>query len=176
MTKMKVTAKLALIISGSYLLIFVSFCLYKGTVLYFVNKAMEDTFVGGETSDISIFLWFIVGILLLFFSYLFFYLIKIKDLKSQKTLLISICTFWIFISIIQIIFFKLYFYLSFINLVPITINYMAIKNLKKLIIKKLNEKGLSDKEIHLLQLLAGIKKRTRVLVGPPGLEPGTNTL
>ena len=66
--------------------------------------------------------------------------------------------FWILISIIQIIFFKSYFLLSLINLIPIVINYLAIKNLKHLIIKKLNEKGLTDKEIHLLQILAGIKK------------------
>ena len=158
MTKMKLTAKLALIISGSYSLIFVSFCFYKSIVLYFVNKAMEDTFVGGETSDISIFLWFIVGVLLLFCSFLFFYFTKIKDLKSQKTLLNGISAFWILISIIQITFFKLYFYLSLFNLIPIIINFLAIKNLKNLIIKKLNEKGLTDKEIHLLQMLAGIKK------------------
>ena len=56
MTKMKISAKVALITSGFYSLIFVSFCFYKGIVLYFINKAMEDTFVGGETSDISIFL------------------------------------------------------------------------------------------------------------------------
>ena len=158
MTKMKITAKLALILSGSYSLIFVSFCFYKGIVLYFVSKAMEDTFVGGETSDISIFLWFVVGVLLLFCSFLFFYFTKIKHLKSQKTLLNGISVFWILISIIQITFFKLYFYLSLFNLVPIMINFLAIKNLKNLIIKKLNEKGLSDKEIHLLQMLAGIKK------------------
>ena len=158
MTKMKITAKLALIISGSYSLIFVIFCFYKGIVLYFVNKAMEDTFVGGETSEISIFLWFIVGALLFFCSFLFFYFTKIKDLKSQKTLLNGISVFWILISIIQIIFFKLYFYLSLFNLMPIIINFLTIKNLKNLIIKKLNEKGLSDKEIHLLQMLAGIKK------------------
>jgi len=158
MARMKITSKLALIISGSYSLIFVSFCFYKGIVLYFVNKAMEDTFVGGETSDISIFLWFIVGTLLLIFSLLFFYFTKIKDLKSQKTLLNGISAFWIVISIIQIIFFKSYFYLSLINLIPVVINLIAIKNLKNLILKKLNEKGLTDKEIHLLQMLAGIKK------------------
>ena len=155
---MKITSKLALTISGSYSLIFVSFCFYKGIILYFINKAMEDTFVGGETSDISIFLWFILGTLLLFFSFLFFYFTKIKDLKSQKTLLNSISAFWIVISFIQIIFFKSYFYLSLINLIPVVINLIAIKNLKNLIIKKLNEKGLTEKEIHLLQLLAGIKK------------------
>ena len=158
MTKMKLTAKLALVISGSYALIFVSFCFYKGIVLYFVNKAMEDTFVGGETSDISIFLWFVIGVLLLFCSFLFFYFTKIKDLKSQKTLLNGISAFWILISIIQITFFKLYFYISLFNLMPIMINFLAIKNLKNLIIKKLNEKGLTDKEIHLLQMLAGVKK------------------
>ena len=158
MTKMNITSRLALIVSGFYSLIFVSFCFYKGIILYFVNKAMEDTFVGGETSDTSIYLWFVVGILLLFCACLFFYFTKIKDLKSQKTLLNGINAFWILISIFQITFFKLYFYLSLINFVPIVTNYLAIKNLKNLIIKKLNEKGLSDKEIHLLQLLAGIKK------------------
>ena len=122
------------------------------------NKAMEDTFVGGETSDISIFLWFVIGVLLLFCSFLFFYFTKIKDLKSQKTLLNGISAFWILISIIQITFFKLYFYISLFNLMPIMINFLAIKNLKNLIIKKLNEKGLTDKEIHLLQMLAGVKK------------------
>ena len=94
----------------------------------------------------------------MFFSFLFFYFTKIKDLKSQKTLLNGINVFWIVISGIQIIFFKSYFYLSLINLIPVVINLIAIKNLKNLIIKKLNEKGLTDKEIHLLQLLAGIKK------------------
>ena len=158
MTKTNITAKLALIISGFYSLIFVSFCFYKSIVLYFINKAMEDTFVGGETSDISIFLWFVVGVLLSFCSFLFFYFIKINDLKSQKTLLNGISVFWILISIFQIIFFKLYFYLSLINIIPIVINLIAIKNLKNLIIKKLNEKGLTDKEIHLLQMLANIKK------------------
>ena len=158
MTKMKITSRLALIVSGFYLLIFVSFCFYKGTILYFVNKAMEDTFVGGETSDTSIYLWFVVGVLLLFCAFLFFYFIKIKDLKSQKTLLSGIIAFWTLISFIQLIFFKLYFYLILINLIPIVTNYLAIKNLKNLIIKKLNEKGLTDNEIHLLQMLAGIKK------------------
>ena len=158
MTKMKITPRLALIVSGFYSLIFVLLCFYKGIILYFVNKAMENTFVGGETSDTSIYLWFIVGVLLLFCTFLFFYFVKIKDLKSQKTLLNGIIAFWIMLSGIQIIFFKSYFYLSLINLIPIVTNYLAIKNLKKLIIKKLNEKGLTDNEIHLLQMLAGIRK------------------
>ena len=93
-----------------------------------------------------------------YFVPFFFYFTKIKDLKSQKTLLNGISIFWLLVSIVQIIFFKLYFYLFLINLIPIMVNHIAIKNIKNLIIKKLNEKGLSEKEIHLLQLLAGIKK------------------
>ena len=53
---------------------------------------MEDTFVGGETSDTSIYLWFTIGFILLFASYLFFYLIKI-DLKSQNSYLRVSLTF-----------------------------------------------------------------------------------
>lgn len=63
---------------------------------------MEDTFVGGETSSISITLWFVISGILAFATILFFYFTKVKDL---------------------------------------------------------NQKGLSEKEIHLLQLLAGIKKK-----------------
>ena len=159
MARMKITSKLALIISGSFSLIFVTFCFYKGIVLYFINKAMEDTFVGGETSDISIFLWFVVGGLFLFSAFLFFYFTKIKDLKSQKILLNGIGTFWVLVSIMQLILFKSYFYLTLFTLIPIFANYLASKNLKNLIIRKLNQKGLTEQEIHLLQIIAGIKKK-----------------
>ena len=120
---------------------------------------MEDTFVGGETSDISILLWFIISGILAFSSILFFYFTKIKDLKSQKVILNGVTISWIFIGLIQIFLFKNYFYLSLFTIIPILSCYLAIKTLKIEIIKQLNKKGLSDKEIHLLQLLAGIKKK-----------------
>ena len=119
---------------------------------------MEDTFIGGEVSDISISLWFTISGILAFSSILFFYFTKIKDLKSQKVILTGITLSWIFISIFQIILFKNYFYLSLLTIIPIITCYLAIKTLKIEIIKQLNKKGLSEKEIHLLQLLAGIKK------------------
>ena len=156
---MKVSSKIAFIISGLYTLVFLLFAIYKGFILYFIQKAMEDTFVGGETSDISITLWFIISGILAFSSILFFYFIKIKDLKSQKVILTGVTLSWIFISIFQIILFKSYFYLSLLTIIPIITCYLAIKSLKIEIIKQLNEKGLSEKEIHLLQLLAGIKKK-----------------
>jgi hypothetical protein len=45
---------------------------------------MEDTFVGGETSDISITLWFLIAGVMTFTTFIFFNFLKIKDLKSQK--------------------------------------------------------------------------------------------
>ena len=120
---------------------------------------MEDTFVGGETSDISITLWFVISCILAFLSILFFYLIKIKDLKSQKVVLSGMTILWILISIFQIFLFKKFFYLALLTIIPISASYLAVKTLKVEIIKQLNKKSLSEKEIHLLQLLAGIKKK-----------------
>ena len=156
---MKISSKTAFIISGLYTLVFLLFAIYKGFILYFIQKTMEDTFVGGEASDISITLWFLISGILAFSSILFFYFTKIKDLKSQKVILTGITLSWIFISIFQIILFKNYFYLSLLTIIPIITCYLAIKTIKIEIIKQLNKKGLSEKEIHLLQLLAGIKKK-----------------
>ena len=133
MLKVKITTKIALIVSGFYSLTFVFFSFYKGIILYLIKLAMEDTFVGGETSDTSIYLWFTIGFILLFASYLFFYLIKIKDLKSQKTLLKGITYFWILVSIIKIVIFKSYFFLAIFSIIPILVCYAAIQNQQKLI-------------------------------------------
>lgn len=159
MTKIRINSKHAFITSVLYSLIFVIFSIYKGILLLLVQSAMEDTFVGGETSDISITLWFFIAGVMGFTSFIFFYFLKIKDLKSQKTILSGVSISWIFISIIQLVLFKDYFYFAFFALIPIIINYLAMKNIKIDIIKKLNEKGLTEKEIHLLQLLAGTKKK-----------------
>ena len=132
--------------------------MYKGVLLILVQSAMEDTFVGGDTSDISITLWFLIGGVMSFSSFMFFYFLKVNDLKSQKIILTGISISWLFICIIQLILFRDYFYYAIFTLVPIIINYLSIKNLKIEIVKQLNDKGLTEKEIHLLQLLAGIKK------------------
>ena len=120
---------------------------------------MEDTFVGGETSDISITLWFLIAGAMTFTTFIFFYFLKIKDLKSQKIIMTGTSFAWLFICIIQLILFKEYFYLAMFTLIPLVVNYMSIKTLKNDILRELNKKGLSEKEIHLLQLLAGIKKK-----------------
>ena len=125
MFKINFTTKLSLLISGLYSLLFAFFCLYKVIILYLIKLAMEDTFVGGDTSDISIFLWFILCAILLLSSFLFFYLIKIRDYKSQKILLKGVLIFWILALIFQINLFNNYFYLSFISFIPIFTCYFT---------------------------------------------------
>ena len=53
---------------------------------------MEDTFVGGETSN-AIYLWFAIGLLN---NLNHIYSLFSKKLKSQKTLLNGLTYFWIF--------------------------------------------------------------------------------
>ena len=156
---MKITTKSVLLVSALTSSIFLVYTLYKGIVLYFVNEALEDTFVGGNTSDISIILWFIISGILTLFTLMFLFLLRIKDLKSQKTILMGLTFFWISIS-----FFTTFIKFSNLSITMVTLSvgissFLATKNLKKEIIAELNKKGLTDKEIYLLQKLAGISKK-----------------
>ena len=132
---------------------------YRGFVLFFVNQAMEDTFIGGNVSDISISLWFIIGGIFTLITFLFLFLIKIKDLKSQKIILIGITVFWLIILIISIFISITNILITFLTFVVSIFCYLSIKTLKKKIITELNKKGLTEKEIYLLQQLAGINKK-----------------
>lgn len=132
---------------------------YRGFILFFVNQAMEDTFIGGNVSDISISLWFIIGGIFTLITFLFLFLIKIKDLKSQKIILIGITVFWLIISIISIFISITNILITFLTFVVSIFCYLSIKTLKKKIITELNKKGLTEKEIYLLQQLAGINKK-----------------
>ena len=156
---MKITTKSILLISALTSSAFLIYALYKGIILYFVNEALEDTFVGGSTSDISIILWFIISGILMLITSMFLFFLKIKDLKSQKIIVIGLIFFWFTISFFSI-------FVTFSNLWITLLHYsigiislLAIKNLKKEIITELNKKGLTDKEIYLLQKLAGISKK-----------------
>ena len=126
--------------------------------MYFVNEALEDTFVGGSTSDISIFLWFTISGILTLITLMFLFFLKIKDLKSQKIIIMGLTVFWITISIFLILINLSNFWISLITLTIGVLSFLAMKNLKEIIISELNKKGLTDKEIYLLQKLAGISK------------------
>ncbi|WP_440678573.1 hypothetical protein [Candidatus Pelagibacter sp. HIMB1611] len=155
---MKISTKLILLISALTSSVFFIYSSYKGIILYFVNDALEDTFVGGSASDISIFLWFTISGILMLITLMFLFFLKIKDLKSQKIIVISLTIFWITISIFLTLINFSNFWISLITLTVGILSFLAVKNLKKTIIAELNKKGLTDKEIYLLQKLAGISK------------------
>ena len=155
---MKISTKSILLISALTSSFFLIYSSYKGTILYFVNEALEDTFVGGSTSDISIYLWFTISGILILITLMFLFFLKIKDLKSQKIIVTGLTVFWITISIFLILINLSNFWISLITLTIGVLSFLAMKNLKKIIIAELNKKGLTDKEIYLLQKLAGISK------------------
>ena len=156
---MNISSKFTLVLSASVSSIFLIYSFYRGFILFFVNQAMEDTFIGGNVSDISISLWFIIGVIFTLITFLFLFLIKIKDLKSQKIILVGITVFWLIISIISIFISITNILITFLTFVVSIFCYLSIKTLKKKIITELNKKGLTEKEIYLLQQLAGINKK-----------------
>ena len=156
---MKITTKSILLISALACSAFLIYALYKGIILYFVNETLEDTFVGGSTSNISIILWFIISGILMLITSMFLFFLKIKDLKSQKIIVIGLIFFWFTVS-----FFSIFVTFSNLWITLLTssigiVSFLASRNLKKEIIAELNKKGLTEKEIYLLQKLAGISKK-----------------
>ena len=156
---MKITTKSILLISALTSSTFLIYALYKGIILYFVNEALEDTFVGGSTSNISIILWFIISGILMLITCMFLFLLKIKDLKSQKIIAMGLIFFWFTVSLFSIFITFSNLWITLLTSSIGIISFLASKNLKKEIIAELNKKGLTEKEIYLLQKLAGISKK-----------------
>ena len=156
---MKITTKSILLISALTSSAFLIYALYKGIILHFINEALEDTFVGGNSSNISIILWFIISGILMLITSMFLFFLKIKDLKSQKIIVIGLIFFWFTISFFSILVTFSNLWITLLTSSIGIISFLASKNLKKEIIAELNKKGLTEKEIYLLQKLAGISKK-----------------
>tara|TARA_Y100000385_G_C13049058_1_gene618878 strand:+ start:1193 stop:1681 length:489 start_codon:yes stop_codon:yes gene_type:complete len=159
MKKIRISSKLSFITSSITSMIFVGYFGYKGLMVYFVQKAMDDTFIGGSSSDITVTLWFAISGAMALSMLLFFQFIKIKDLKSQSTILKGVFVGWAGICIALIIFIPNYIYFIILTTVASVVSLISSLTLKDQIIEQLNKKEtLSEKEIYLLQKLAGIKK------------------
>ena len=160
MKKIKISSKLSFIISSITSMIFVSYFGYKGFMVYFVQKAMDDTFIGGSSSDITVTLWFTVTGTMALSMFLFFQFIKIKDLKSQRTILKGIFIGWAGISFSLIVFMPSYIYFILLTTVASIVSLLSSITVKNKITEELIKKKetLSEKEIYLLQKLAGIKE------------------
>ena len=159
MKKISVASKTSFIISIITSIIFVLYFAYKGLMVYFIQKTMDDTFIGGSASDITITLWFGISLSMALSMFLFFQFIKIKDLNSQRTIQKGIFIGWSIIAITMIIFVPSYTFLILIAFLSSIVSFLSSVTLKDIIAKDLIEKKetLSEKEIYLLQKLAGIK-------------------
>ncbi|MDC1279982.1 hypothetical protein N8Z07_01585 [Pelagibacteraceae bacterium] len=159
MKKPSISSKSSFILSSVVSMIFVMYFGYKGFMVYFVQKAMDDTFIGGSSSDITVTLWFAVTGTMALSMLLFFQFIKIKDLKSQRTILKGIFIGWASICIALIFFIPSYIYFILLTALSSIVSLLSSMTVKEKIIEELNKKeALSDKEIYLLQKLAGIKE------------------
>ena len=159
MKRIKISSKLSFIISSLTSIIFVLYFAYKGVMVYLVQKAMDDTFLGGSTSDITVTLWFAISAAMALSMLLFFQFTKIKDLKSQSTILKGMFIGWAGICVALIIFIPSYIYFIILTAVASIVSLISSLTLKGEIIAQLNKKEtLSEKEIYLLQKLAGVKK------------------
>ena len=159
MKRIKISSKLSFIISSLTSTIFVLYFAYKGIMVYLVQKAMDDTFLGGSTSDITVTLWFAISAAMALSMLLFFQFTKIKDLRSQSTILKGMFIGWAGICVALIVFIPSYIYFVILTAVASIVSLISSLTLKEEIIAQLNKKEtLSEKEIYLLQKLAGIKK------------------
>ena len=159
MKNINIPSKLSFIISSITSIIFVTYFSYKGFMVYFVQKAMDDTFVGGSSSDITVTLWFAISGVMGLSMFLFFQFTKIKDLNSQRTIQRGIFIGWASISIAMIVFIPSYIYFIILTIIASIVSLLSSITLKYKIAEDLKNKKetLSEKEIYLLQKLAGVK-------------------
>jgi len=129
-------------------------------MIYFIQSAIDDTFIGGNTSDITVTLWFALTGTMTLSMFLFFQFMKVKDLKSQRTMLQGAFFGWASICATLIIILPGYIYFVILTGIASIITLLSSIRLKKEIIEELNKKStLSEKEIYLLQKLAGINPK-----------------
>jgi len=159
MKKINISSRLSFIISSITSIIFVTYFSYKGFMVYFVQKAMDDTFVGGSSSDITVTLWFAISGVMGLSMFLFFQFTKIKDLNSQRTIQRGIFIGWASIAIAMIVFIPSYIYFIILTIIASIVSLLSSITLKYKITEELKNKKetLSEKEIYLLQKLAGVK-------------------
>ena len=159
MNRINIQSKLSFIISSIVSIIFVTYFAYKGFMVYFIQKAMDDTFVGGSSSDITVTLWFAISGVMALSMVLFFQFTKIKDLNSQRTIQKGIFIGWAVIAIAMIIFIPSYIYFILLTIIASLVSLLSSITLKHKITGELQNKKetLTEKEIYLLQKLAGVK-------------------
>ena len=148
--KIKVLPKYAYLVSSVIAFIFFCFFSYKAFVAYLIHKDLY-----GDGMDVLVSLRAALAGTMFLLIILFLQFIKIKDLKSQRTILRGIFIGWSSLFIILIILnLKLVHFIAFSGIAAL-INLISLFSLEDLIKEEKNT--LTDKEIYLLQKLANKK-------------------
>ena len=120
---------------------------YKGVIAYLIHKELY-----GGGIDVVISLRAMISIIMLFFIILQIQFLKIKDLKSHKTILTGIFIVWTTIFMITFLVSSQSIYFLIIFFITSIITLLSIFSLKHQIVEEKN--SLTEKEIYLLQQLA----------------------
>ena len=120
---------------------------YKGVIAYLIHKELY-----GGGIDVVISLRAMISIIMLFFIILQIQFLKIKDLKSHKTILTGIFIVWTTIFMITFLVSSQSIYFLIIFFINSIITLLSIFSLKHQIVEEKN--SLTEKEIYLLQQLA----------------------
>ena len=142
--------KISYILSSLTSLIFVIYFAYKGLIAYLIHKELY-----GGGIDALVALRFTLCGVMIFLIFLFIQFMKLKDLKSQRTILNGIFIGWTSIFIIIILLFSSSLY--FIMLTGLASIISLISSLSLIDRIKEEKNTLTDKEIYLLQKLANKK-------------------
>ena len=143
---MNISPKLSHILSAIISIIFVIYFFYEGFLAYIILKEL-----GGGVDALVASRWGLATAMFIF-ACLFFLFIKIKDLKSQRTILKGIFIGWTSVCLTLIIVVPNSIYFIILTILASIISFLSSKDL----IKKIKEEKekLTEKEIYLLQRLA----------------------
>ena len=145
--KTNISPKVSYITSAVTAVIFVIYFAYKGTIAYLIHRELY----GGGIDPLVALRFTLCGVMI-FLIFLFIQFIKLKDLKSQKTIINGIFIGWSSIFIITIILFPNLIYFIFLTGATSFVSLVTSLSLTGQIKEERNT--LSDKEIYLLQKLA----------------------
>ena len=145
--KLKIKPKVAYFTSIFIVLIFLFYFSYKAVIAYLIHRELY----GGGLDIVVLLRASIAGIMFLLIL-LFFQFMKIKDLKSQRTILRGIFIGWTSVFVVLVI--TKLSSIDFILLTGIS-SLIILVTLFSLVDQIKEEKNtLTDKEIYLLQKLA----------------------
>tara|TARA_B100002019_G_C20979315_1_gene455010 strand:+ start:134 stop:589 length:456 start_codon:yes stop_codon:yes gene_type:complete len=145
--KIKVLPKYAYLTSSAIALIIFMFFSYKAVAAFLIHRELY-----GDGMDILVSLRAALAGIMFLLIILFFQFMKIKDLKSQRTILRGIFVGWTSLFIVLIILNQSLINFIILSGIASLVNLISLFSLVDLIKEERNT--LTDKEIYLLQKLA----------------------